>query len=272
MIPVFVPSYQRPNATFLKRSMLYSFPLYVFIRVEDKKRYLWLKDRPETHIILLRTVNNIGETRRAMVNYAISKKIDRIFMIDDDVRRLDISVWDPDKKLVRASGTIQGYPEDWKKVFNLWGNLWKEEALFGASYRPFVWSINKEDIEKIQRAQLQQAIGVNVKRLYDKGVTYRSSLVVGNEDLFLQLECYQNNLECVRTNMIQYDCPAMGIGKGGCNSSEPGEISDKQRKRVKLFLNSCSDPELVSVKTTHSGIQSIKFNWDKISVLMKGEL
>lgn len=268
MIPVFVPSYKRPNAAFLRRSLLYSFPMYVFIRKEEKQSYNWLKNRPYTKLVALKSVRNIGETRAVMVQYAKEKRIDKIFMIDDDVTRLDLSIYDEKRKMVRASGTIKGHPEDWSLVLSEWERLWKEEALFGASYRPFSWSMKEKDLMSNKRAQLQQAVGVNVKRLNSCGLNYQSNFLVGNEDLFLQLECYQNGLECVRTPKIQYDCPSMGIGKGGCNNSEPGSIQYKQEKRVAAFISACTNPSLIKVSKTRSGIKSIKFVWQKINALM----
>jgi len=98
MIPVFVPSYHRPKATFLVRSLIYEFPMYVFVRKEDILNYEYLTLRPNTTLVTLpRKVSNIGETRRAMIKYAVKQGIPKIFMIDDDVSRLDFSVWDSDK-------------------------------------------------------------------------------------------------------------------------------------------------------------------------------
>lgn len=269
MIPVFVPSYQRPDAVFLKRSVLYKFPLYVFIRKEEKSKYEWLKHRPETTLVLLKNVKNIGETRRAMFNYAVKKGIDRVFMIDDDVSRLDISVWDEEREVVRASGTVKGKPEDWKKALTKWETEWENEALFGASYRPFSWSMKKEVFGGKSRAQLQQAVGVNIALLSSAGLNYQSNSVVGNEDLFLQLECYQHGLECLKTSMVQYDCPAMGSGTGGCNSSELGTIQEKQEARVERFCSACTEPALIRVGQTRSGVKSVKFVWSQISRLME---
>lgn len=271
MIPVFVPSYKRPEAIFLKRSLKYKFPLYVFIRKEEREDYAWIKERPDTTLVLLKNVKDIGETRKAMFNYAVKNGIEKVFMIDDDVSRLDISVWDEEKQIVRASGTVMGKPENWRKSLKLWGSLWENEALFGASYRPFSWSMKKHQLGKSSRAQLQQAVGVNVGLIHKEGLNYQGNSVVGNEDLFLQLECYQHGLECVRTSIIQYDSPAMGSGTGGCNSSESGTIQQKQEIRVKAFLKSCEDLSLVSVRQTRSGVKSIKFVWSRISEIMSEE-
>lgn len=269
MIPVFVPSYKRPDATFLKRSVLYKFPLYVFIRKEEQEAYSWLKERPDTTIVLLKNVSDIGETRRAMFNYAVKKGIDRVFILDDDVSRLDISLWDDEKGVVRASGTVMGKPENWRKSLKMWESMWKDEALFGASYRPFSWSMKKEALGKNSRAQLQQAVGVNIALLHEHGLNYQGNSVVGNEDLFLQLECYQHGLECVKTSMVQYDSPAMGVGEGGCNSSELGTIQQKQEKRVSAFLDACTDHSLIRIGQTRSGVKSIKFVWPRIAEVMK---
>lgn len=269
MIPVFVPSYRRPNALFLRRSMLYKFPLYVFVRKEEEDSYKWLRRREDTHIIRLKNVYDIGTTRKVMFNYAVSKGIDKVFMIDDDVSRLDLSIWDMDKRIVRASGTVKGAPEDWSVVLKAWEKVWNDEAMIGASYRPFSWSMKQDDLGKSQRAQLQQAVGINIKAIHAAGLNYQSNSVVGNEDLFLQLQCYQHGLDCVRTTWIQYDCPSMGEGDGGCNASEKGTIQQKQHGRVQRFLESCTDPKLIRVSTTKAGVESIKFNWKEINKLME---
>lgn len=268
MIPVFVPSYKRPDAVFLRRSTLYKFPLYVFVRKEERELYSWVKERPDTRLVLLNSVNNIGETRRIMFNYAVRNGIDKVLMVDDDVSRLDLSIWDDEKGVVRASGTVKGKPEDWSKCITLWESLWKDEAMFGASYRPFSWSMKKESLGRTKRTQLQQAVGINISVIHKAGLNYRSNSEVGNEDLFLQLECYQHGLDCVSTTMIQYDCPAMGSGLGGCNASESGTIQEKQDKRVELFLSSCTDKSLVRVGKTRSGVKSIKFVWSNINKML----
>lgn len=275
LIPVFVPSYKRPRATFLKRSFLYDFPLYVFVREEEIDSYRYLKERSDTHLIKIRGVSNIGETRRVMVKYATFQGIDKIIMVDDDVSRLDLSVWDEEKKIVKASGTVKGKPEDWGNVLRRWESLWKDEALFGASYRPFSWSTKKEDMSASVLSQLQQCVGVNVKLLSDAGLNYQSNSVVGNEDLFLQLQCYEHGLKAVMSRAIQYDCAAMGSGEGGCNASEAGSLAEKQETRVKAFLNACDNLDLVKVGQTRSGVKSIKFNWKEIKKIyehMEGDL
>lgn len=270
MIPVFVPSYGRPYAKFLLRAMEQKFLLYVFVRKEEREAYSWIKERPDTHlVVLLSRVSNIGETRRAMFNYAVCKGLDKIIMLDDDVTRLDLSMVDPVTGKVKASGNVTGHVENWGKVIKRWEQLWTDEAMFGAAYRPFAWSMTENEILKTKRGQLQQAVGINVKRIHDAGLNYQSNTVVGNEDLYLQLECYINGLDCVRTNAIQYDCSAMGTGEGGCNASETGSIQAKQERRVKAFLDACDRPELIKVAQTRSGVKSIKFVWPEINRIME---
>lgn len=273
MIPVFVPSYHRPKATFLGRSLYYEFPMYVFVRKEDVLNYEYLTLRPNTTLVTLpRKVSNIGETRRAMIKYAVKQGIPKVFMIDDDVSRLDFSVWDPYKEAVRASGTVERKREDFTKVLRCWQKEWElygNCAMFGLSYRPFSWSMKRYQINMAQRAQLQQCVGVNVELIHEAELNYQSNSVVGNEDLFLQLECYKAGLECLKTNHLQYDCTAMGAGTGGCNDSEEGSIQAKQERRVAAFLEACDRPELIKVAQTRSGVKSIKFVWPEINRIME---
>lgn len=274
MIPVFVPSYHRPKATFLVRSLDYEFPMYVFIRREDFLDYDYLYyERSNVKLVILpEWVSNIGETRRAMFKYAVNKGIRKVFMIDDDVSRLDLSIWDPEKEAVRASGTVNHKRENFDVVFNHWEFAWRKysprAAMFGASYRPFAWSMKKEQINDTPRAQLQQCVGINIEEIHEAGLNYQSNTVVGNEDLFLQLECYKAGLECVKYNEVQYDCTAMGVGTGGCNDSEEGSIQAKQERRVAAFLKACDKPELIKVAQTRSGVKSIKFVWPEIAKIM----
>ena len=272
MIPVFVPSYHRPKATFLGRSLDYGFPMYVFVRKEDVLNYEYLMVRPNTTLVTLpRKVSNIGETRRAMIKYAVKHGIPKVFMIDDDVSRLDFSVWDPDKETVRASGTVNHKREDFTRVLKYWEKEWETYdhcAMLGLSYRPFSWSMKRYQINMAQRAQLQQCVGVNVELIHEAGLNYQSNSIVGNEDLFLQLECYQEGLECLKINSLQYDCTAMGAGTGGCNDSEKGSIQAKQERRVEAFLEACNRSELIKVAQTRSGVKSIKFVWPEIAKIM----
>lgn len=197
-----------------------------------------------------------------MLNYAHSHGIDKVFMLDDDITRLDFSVWDDEKSSVRASGTVKGRAESFDSVFLAWEKQWTNEALYGITYRPYSWGTKKENLNSIRRQQIQQCVGINVKQLYKNGITYRSSEDVGNEDLYLQYEVYKAGLQAVVTPSLQYDCPAMGQGSGGCNDGK--SLAEKQQDRVCRFLNACNNDPMVRVSTTRSGVPSIKFNWSYI--------
>ena len=273
MIPVFVPSYRRPKATFLTRALDYEFPMYVFVRKEDFNSYSYLGERSNVKVVVLpKWISNIGETRRAMFKYAVKRGIPKVFMIDDDVTRLDLSVWDSEKGVVRASGTVNQKRENFDRVLNHWEVAWKKyfpyAAMFGASYRPFSWSIKQEQIKNAPRSQLQQCVGIDVEKIHNAGLNYKSNSIVGNEDLFLQLECYRAGLDCIKYSGVQYDCAAMGVGEGGCNASEAGSIKLKQERRVKAFLNACNYSDLIKVSQTKSGVKSVKFIWKQVSKIM----
>lgn len=61
---------------------------------------------------------------------------------------------------------------------------------------------------------------------------------------------------------LEYDCPAVGSGKGGNNAGEYDNISEKYNQYVETFLaNVCNDPERVTTKITKTGQKSIQFVW-----------
>jgi hypothetical protein len=258
MIPVFVCSYKRPKAVFLKRSFDYKFPLYVFIRPEEYSDYEYLLQRPNTKLVALRNVTNLGETRRKAIRYAMKKRIPKVFMFDDDITRLDLTQWDNGK--ARASGTIKGCREDMDMVLRVWESLWDDDIVIsGASYRPFAWGMKEHEIDQTKRGQTQQCVGVNVKYLYKHHLNYRSNDLIGSEDLALQFEVMKNGGKAVIMNQIQYDCPAMGVGTGGCCDGE--DLITKQHRRIKAFQEYYGEDNRYIVSTARSGVPSIKFNW-----------
>lgn len=258
MIPVFVCSYQRPNAIFLRRSFDYKFPLYVFIREEEYADYEYLLERPHTKLVILHGVKNIGQTRQKAVRYAVKKRFPKIFMFDDDVSRLDLTQWDNGK--ARASGTIKGCRENIDGVLKVWESIWDDDIVItGASYRPFAWGMKEHEITQTKRGQIQQCFGLNIKYLFNNNLNFKSSNLVGNEDLALQFEVMCNGGKAVIMNQIQYDCPAMGVGTGGCCDGE--DLIAKQHRRIKAFKNYYGDDDRYVISTARSGVPSIKFNW-----------
>lgn len=260
MIPVFVCSYKRPQATFLKRSVDYKFPLYVFVREEEYEDYKWLLKRPNTTLIPLTGVTNIGQTRRKAVLYAARHRFSKIFMFDDDITRLDLSQYDIKSGKVKASGTIKGCREDMDMVLKVWEAIWDDEIIVtGASYRPFCWSLSQDEIGQTKRGQIQQCFGLNVKYLYQHNLNFKSNRLVGNEDLALEFEVMKQGGKIAIMNQIQYDCPGMGEGVGGCCDGE--DLIAKQHRRVKAFQQYYGEDVRYIVSTSRSGIPSIKFNW-----------
>ena len=107
--PVFVPSYNRPNATLLKR--LFSepeFPIILCIRREQYDLYKTYEGK--CPILLLDNVNDLSETREAIVQAAIPY-YSNIFMFDNDISWIDYMIpsqTKTGKESMRASRTCYG--------------------------------------------------------------------------------------------------------------------------------------------------------------------
>lgn len=263
MVPVFVPSYKRPNATFLRRSMIcFTRPLYVFVRKEELNDYKWVKKRPNTHLICLKNVHDIGETRAAMVRYAIKHKIPKIFMLDDDITSLAFVTYDKEKGFCTTSNrNVKWKEQNWEPVFDCWERNWTDEVLFGLRYRRYIFSFSPEELNKKERASLAACVGVNIKLLAKYKINYRSNVYIGSEDLYLQFECVKAGLKTCVINSLCYDCPAMFEGTGGCTEKE---FDSWRNNHAQLAWEASEHSPYLIIRKNTSGHTTIKLNWKVI--------
>lgn len=89
MITICIPSYNRDHPSTLER--LYpqlphaKVRVIIFIRKDALQRQFYSHYRDRMDIVELDDVTDIGETRKAIVDYCIHQRISSIFMLDDDI-------------------------------------------------------------------------------------------------------------------------------------------------------------------------------------------
>lgn len=268
--PVCIPSYSRPNAKLLHLIKNEDIPVILFIR---KEQYNIYKEYEGVFkIVKLNNVNNIGQTRNAIIRYCIKNKIPKIFMLDDDINLCDFtlpSLTSGGKKAMRPYCTHTGGSYTVKPYFfKMWMYYLKEAdpkvAISSAGGKSDWWNIRYANQAPVYNSSSTiQCVFINVKLLHKHGINYMDSEVCGIEDYALQYHCMKAGLYTYVVKDLVYDSPTMGSNEGGCDYSSG--MVETMTKRMELFMKNVikdEDKKHITTKITKSGIPSVRFNWN----------
>lgn len=91
LLPLFIPSYNRPDAPLIglaNQLLRDQYPWGVFVRKSQKHDYL--RNVPENHLIVVddHLIPTLGDTRNFIMEFALEHHYNRIFDWDDDVFRI----------------------------------------------------------------------------------------------------------------------------------------------------------------------------------------
>lgn len=269
--PICIPSYNRPKPKILD-GMVEGLPLYFFVRREQLPEYRYL--RSKFRVIPIDAVSNIGETRGKILKWAHIKGYNNIFMLDDDILSVDYlypGETRGGKICMRASRLneglkLRGLNPD---AFRIWqffiSKLDPDTAMTAPLYRPDSWHMKYKNADiRYNSGSVIQCIHLNVSKLYEYGIKYKSSEIVGNEDIALQFEAMQSGLKTAVITDLVYDCPPINSHKGGCeNASGYSNPNERYKKYCKLFIQNVSGENHpgVGLKVSRAGFTSIKLNW-----------
>lgn len=267
--PVFVPSYNRPDATILRRLLVEpEFPIVLCIRREQEELYAQWKNK--CSIMLLDGVNDIAQTRREIIRQ-VAPYVNRMFMFDDDITELDFLLPSTTKtgtKAMRTSKLHTGTPPRWIDILKMWVCLVDqckpELTLSTIAYRPDSWHIENanKDIEYNSGACIQ-CILIDTKNLTKNDIQYRSHEEAGNEDYALQFDIMSKGLLTTVFTDLMYNCPAVNSHPGGCqNANGYSDAHERYKWYVSCAKNYYKDhPGIRYVTTKRTGIESVKFIW-----------
>lgn len=275
IFPICVPSYGRPKSKLLQ--FLIAEPklkVLLFIRTEEKDIYKEYYQYSHFTIVPLKEVNNIGQTRQKIVKYCTAKKIPEIFMLDDDIYFCDFllpSITSGGKPAMRpycthSKGSYQVKPyffKMWMMYLKKYGN--NKVAISGAGGKADWWNIKNRGSKAVfNSSSTLQCIHLNTKLLKKYNITYKDSEECGIEDYAIQYHCMKAGLLTYTIKDLVYGCPTMGSNNGGCDYSIG--VKETMEKRMKLFIDNIIEEEdkyRVTLKTTKSGIPSVRFSWSK---------
>ena len=239
--PVFVPSYNRPNASLIQRAFRESeFPMVLCIRREQQDLYDQYIQSGKPYMIL-DNVHDISETREQIVAN-IPDYMDNIFMFDDDITWLDYMIPSQTKNgkdSMRPSKTCYGMYPRGIDILKCWMALLRYDknhdriALSSVGYKPDSWSISNAGKEnKYNSGNVIQCIHMNVMLMKSHNIHYRPMLEVGNEDYALQFDTMSKGLLTTVYKDLMYDCPAINSIPGGCENSH----GLRAQERYSLYL------------------------------------
>lgn len=275
--PVCVPSYNRPDAKLLQALKENPrIPVILFIRKEQVKMYDEYSNLRSFKIVKLSNVNNIGQTRNAIVRYCVANRIPKIFMLDDDINLCDFivpSVTSGGHEAMRPYCTHNGTPYKINTYFfKMWMYYMRKAshkvALSSAGRKRDWWGMQNANAQPIYNSgSVIQCMYLNIKLLSKYDINYMDSEICGIEDYAIQYHCMKAGLYTLIIKDLVYDCPTMGSNDGGCEYTEG--VTETMTKRMKLFMEnviSDEDKKYIETKTTRSNVPSVRFKWNHFRV------
>lgn len=242
-----IPSMSHPDSNIFTRLLQVTLDKYIFVRREQYDMYKRWEEQGYSVIKLPKWVDDIGSTRKAIVQYFYKKACDWVFMIDDDIayvgnceKRGDAWKWE-------YTGKDKTYFKN--SVFHKWYKIAKEYKLSLSSPCHRFHDHNRhENRVLINKSACIQCVLLNVPDVIGVG-NYKRMRECGNEDYSLQYFLMKSGKNCGMVCNLLYDAPAIGG-------------AEKYPEYIKTFLdNVCDDPTYITTKTTRSGIPSIQFVW-----------
>lgn len=225
---VCIPSYDKVDPAFFKwvSSPKFDIPrenLCVFIRntPEQKKMYAHMKDR--VRILLLPDwVQDIGDTRKAIVQWGAKHSPDLIYMLDD---RVDGIWWLNTQK--RPSGICLDVDERStpKTAFQIWGEQHLSAGMVATSIsnKGFHWMPDRINmpIKPLNGGGLFCCIAISPAILIKTEANYDSIRKTGVEDVFITYQLLTRRLPFCSLSDICYS-QVKTTNVGGNASTMPG--------------------------------------------------
>lgn len=264
--PICVPTYSRPISGMTKvLEKCPELPVVFFIRREQKDMYKHLCSK--ARIVLLDNMENIGQTRYAIVEWAQNHGYDNIFMFDDRVNAVNFLA----PHTTRSGRLTLAKPKECKSMadgLRIWEHLVKQYdlAVSGASHSGFSWSPSYIDAAPFRnRKECQIAIHLNVKKLKLANVQYRDCKECGSEDAALSFDAMTAGLRYLVFTDLEYNnIPSSNKNGGGIQETEGNNDRIERFDNFnRLFMkNVCGEGHPgISTRKAEGGVHYIKFNW-----------
>ena len=270
-----IPSYKRPFSKIFSKLEHLKIEKYVFVRPEEEEVYQKTASSFGFTVVPLSDVGDIGSTRKRIVEWCSKNHKEWAFMFDDDISKVECLSQKGDKitaeRILYHPEKAPGFET---KALKKWFNYARKYNLSLSSPNHRAYDRFSHGVLRINSSACIQCVLLCIPDIIAVG-NYASLREVGNEDYYIQYRLMSSGKRTGKIGCVEYDCPEVGVGKGGNNAEEYSDIQKRYEEYVNTFLsNVCNDPRKVSVKTTSSGQKSIQFlwrNWDgKESIPLPG--
>lgn len=252
-----IPSYNRPNAMALHRVKDVGLKVFVFVRREQLDMYSqWSKDYT---LVPIDGVSELGMTRRVAVEYLFNLGYKWVFMLDDDISKVEMlgegeKGWNS-RRVLSGSPTP---PRMEKEAFQLWYKIARKHdlALSSPNHRAYD-RFNHGSHVRVNKSAIIQCVLLQVDKVVLVG-NYKNTRKTGAEDYYLQYMLMKNGFNTGKIGLVEYDCPTIGNISDGTKDT----MIDKYNRFIRSFKkNVCDDESLVTTKTTKTGVPSLQFVW-----------
>lgn len=255
-----IPSYSRPDGAALERCKDLPLKKFLFIRKGQLDLY---RHWSQWYTLVLQTGGtDIGIVRNNIVRYCSAHGYDWAFILDDDISKVEALAVREDGVITssRIAAGVPG-PRMEATAFKQWYRLAVKHdlSLSSPNHRAFDRFHHGELL--INKSACIQCILLHIPDAVAVG-GYKSIHDTGNEDYYMQYQLMSSGKLCGKVGSIEYDCPAVGSGKGGNNADEYTDLTAKYNEYVETFLkNVCNHPNWITTKITKTGQKSVQFVW-----------
>lgn len=268
--PVFVLSYNRPEAPILKHLLEErEFPIILCIRREQEELYKEWKDK--CPFLLLDNVKDVSQTRKAIVDVA-TQYYDDIFMFDDKIDELEYLIPSPTRNGVlsmRSSRLKNSYKPRWIDVLKMWMCILKMQAspkvfMSCPAYRPDSWPMKNCNADlRYNSGDVGRCMHLNLKLMRENDINFLPLELAGVEDRSLQIVGMTKGLYSLVVTDLLYGCCGADTLKGGCQDTSDLALQERWNKYLETSKKYFGEdhPGIHWNKKTRRGITSIKLNW-----------
>lgn len=268
-LPICVPTYGRPESAMSQLWEKYpELPVIFFVRKEQKNLYQPLKNKG-AEIVYLKNIDNegqLGQTRRAICNWALAKGYSDIFMFDDRTKRISVLV----PRLSRTGRWNMGTIPELNVVdaLRLWEYLIRlyKPDISGCAHSGFTFDISNAGLPPKQYGvDCQVAIHLNVKSLKEHNISYKNTSICGSEDAQINFDILEAKLKYLIFSDLEYDSVAsLDSNVGGMAAIEKNTRQERFTEYCRRFYqNICGEGHPgVKIRVDKNSVPYIRFNWN----------
>lgn len=217
--------------------------------VEPQEYLDYLEIIPEKNLIDIKdTDRGIAFVRQFMLCYAIKNKIDRYWLLDDDITNF---FYREKTKMIKSSILVLGEVE---KQF-----IDDDYGIYALEYQQFAWSAKKD---RVENSYMDTCVNVNAKKAQEKNINYRPLAFKSDRDFGMQY--IYHGYKIARSTLYAFSCPKNGSNKGGLFDEYNYKDGIKEKEAVYQLLEYWGS-NVVKPIVKPDGRNDAKIYWKKIA-------